>query len=71
MQESLEEIPYDEFRTGLSFRQVYTELKAEQNTLYNQGIYMFITRHTVLGRWRQHKLSMYEHYQNELNKENR
>lgn len=34
-------------------------LKIEQTKKYERGVYMFITRHTILGRWHEIKLTMY------------
>ena len=48
---------YDQFRTGLTFRDVHAGLVVEAQRVYaREGRRMFITRHTVLGRWRQIKL---------------
>ncbi|GIU68260.1 MAG: hypothetical protein KatS3mg001_110 [Candidatus Pacearchaeota archaeon] len=61
--EQLKIISYSDFRTGLTFRAVYQELKIEQTIAYNrEGRRMFITRHTVLGRWREIKKAMYRQY---------
>lgn len=56
------EVPdYGDFRTGLSFRDVRELLAREAWTHYQRtGTYMFVGRSTVLGRWRQLKLQMYE-----------
>lgn len=51
---------YNEFRTGLTFTEVRHILKREAEKKYRKGEYMFITRNTVLGRWREIKLSMYK-----------
>jgi peptidoglycan/xylan/chitin deacetylase (PgdA/CDA1 family) len=60
-------IPYNDFRTGLDFRSVYLELKIEQRIAYNkEGRRMFITRHTVLGRWHEIKKAMYKDYLNKI-----
>jgi len=53
---------YNDFRTGLTFKDVRQILKHESKIKYNKGEYMFITRHTVLGRWHQIKKQMYEEY---------
>ncbi len=53
---------YDTFRTGLTFNDIRQILKFEQRRKYEKGEYMFITRHTVLGRWREIKLRMYNEY---------
>ena len=51
---------YNKFRTNLTFKDVRFILYIESKRKYEQGIYMFITRHTVLGRWREIKLKMYK-----------
>lgn len=56
-------LSYDQFRTGLTFRDVYIILDRERKALRQRGAYMFITRHTVLGRWREIKLRMYKEYE--------
>lgn len=65
---------YDNFRTNLTFAEVWEMLKIEQN----EGKRRHITRHTVLGKWHEIKLNMwkdskdeYEYYldQNNLSKE--
>lgn len=54
-------IEYSEFRTGLTFKIVRNMLRIEAKNKYeNKGEYMFITRHTVLGRWHQIKMEMYK-----------
>lgn len=53
---------YDEFRTGLTFRCVFEMLRVEAMQKEAQGERMFITRHTVLGRWHQIKRESYEGY---------
>jgi len=59
--ESIDEIiSYDKFRTGLNFREVYFMLKYEQKRKHHRGEYMFITRHTILGRWHQLKKKVTE-----------
>ncbi|MEW6508398.1 MAG: hypothetical protein AB1432_11690 [Bacteroidota bacterium] len=50
---------YRDFKTGLTFKEVYSMLKIEQTKKYERGVYMFITRHTILGRWHEIKLTMY------------
>lgn len=56
-------IPYHEFRTGLTFKAVREMLAHESHEFCRRtGQYMFVGRRTVLGRWRQYKLEMYEAY---------
>jgi len=57
-----EKIPYKDFRTGLTFRDVRRMLSDENYRNYLEGVYRFITRHTVLGRWHQIKEKMYKEY---------
>lgn len=47
-----EPIPYDNFRTGFTFRDVYEMLSGRK----------WRRRHGVLGYWRQLKLAMYADY---------
>jgi len=49
-------VSYERHRTGLKFKDVAHILGYEQQQKRDQGKYMFITRHTVLGRW--HELKM-------------
>lgn len=51
-QAKMEPIPYEDFRTGLTFEEVYYMLWNHPHK----------TRHTVLGKWRQIKLEMYAEY---------
>lgn len=60
MEEVEGEITYDEFRTGLTFADVRALLKVEQDRAYAEGRYMWVSRSTVLGRWREIKLNMWE-----------
>lgn len=50
---------YNTFRTGLRFKDVAQMLSLEQKRKREKGEYMFITRHTILGRWRELKQKMY------------
>lgn len=43
---------YADLRVGLTFGEVYAELRAEPERRH-------VTRHTVLGRWREHKLNFW------------
>lgn len=49
---------YENFRTGLTFAEVYQELWAE----VERGERRHITRATVLGRWHEIKLKMWRYY---------
>ena len=51
---------YKEFRTGMTFDGVRQELNLEAREQYERGLYMFITRATVLGRWHQHKMEAFK-----------
>ena len=56
-------LDYADFRTGLTFAEVWLSLDAEARSRFNAtGERMFVTRRTVLGRWRQLKLSSYRAY---------
>ena len=58
-----EPLPYADFRTGLTFKAVLHGLKAEaRHVMEREGRRMFITRHTVLGRWHQIKKESYAGY---------
>ena len=50
---------YENFRTGLSFVEVWEMLKIEKM----EGKRSQITRHTVLGRWHEIKLRMFGEWQ--------
>ncbi len=43
---------YDDFKTGFSFKEVRQMLRGRN----------WITRHTVLGKWHEIKLKMYDEY---------
>jgi hypothetical protein len=47
---------YRDFKTGLSYYEVWQVLRQETET----GKRTHVTRHTVLGKWHEMKLSMYE-----------
>ena len=47
--------PYAAFRVGLTFAEVRRELRAEPNRIR-------VTRHTVLGRLREHKLNLWRYW---------
>lgn len=55
-------VPYDKFRTGLTFADVREMLKREQDAAYRSGQYMFVSRATVLGRMHQLKREQYARY---------
>lgn len=55
-------IPYDRFRTGLTFAAVRELLSREQEAAYDAGQYMFVSRSTVLGRMHQLKREQYARY---------
>ena len=42
---------YEDFRTGLSFAEVRAMLVGEQKAARDKGLYMFVSRATVMGRW--------------------
>lgn len=51
---------YHKFRTGSTFADVREILQHEADARYHRGDYMFISRPTVLGRWREIKLGMFK-----------
>ena len=54
---------YDDLRTGLTFSDVAAGLREEARQVYaTEGRIMFLTRRTVLGRWRQIKLGLWDSY---------
>ncbi len=56
-------LPYDAFRSGLTFAEVRHGLRAEANQVFEQeGRRMFVTRRTVLGRMMQYKRAAYADY---------
>lgn len=55
-------IPYDKYRSGLTFGDVRELLGHEADAAYDSGQYMFVSRSTVLGRWREMKLDQYARY---------
>lgn len=60
-------VEYKNYRTGLTFKEIRQILKNEAKNKYAKGQYMFITRHTVLGRWHQIKKDMYYEEMNYIN----
>lgn len=66
MQENHEILSYSEFRTYLTFTEVRRILQREQKLKRKNFEYMFVTRKTVLGRWRQIKKHMYKAYLQEV-----
>ena len=56
-------IPYHKYRTGLTFEAVRAILSVEQDAERAKGLYMFVSRSTVLGRWTELKRKMYAHYE--------
>jgi hypothetical protein len=51
---------YKNFRTGLTFAQVEDILYRDFKIVAERfNTYKFITRHTILGRWREIKLTMF------------
>lgn len=51
------ELRYDDFRTGLTFKQVRDQLYVASE---DSEDWVYKRRHTVLGRWRMLKLEMWE-----------
>lgn len=58
--DAAEQRDYEAFRTGLTFGDVRRMLAVEQRQIrdHTSG-YMFVSRGTVLGRWRELKLDMW------------
>lgn len=52
-------LAYQASRTGLTFGDVRRLLAIEQAQIRARGEYMYVTRATVLGRWRELKLGMF------------
>lgn len=50
---------YKHYKTDLTFKTVRQSLSIEQRNKYEKGIYMFVTRHTVLGRMKELKNKIY------------
>ncbi len=50
---------YDQFRTGLSFIEIWEMLKIEQR----EGKRRHVTRHTILGKWHEIKLRMFADFE--------
>lgn len=56
-------LTYQEYRTGETFGTVAMALREEARLIFeNEGRRMFITRHTILGRWHQMKVTNYAAY---------
>ena len=54
-------VTYSDFRPGYTFAEIRAELRREQDLAWaNEGRRMSVTRHTVLGRWRQRKLEAWD-----------
>ncbi len=58
----MEPQPYEDFRCGASFAAARAELTDQQRQAREAGLYMFVTRKTVLGRMRQMKSETYAEY---------
>ncbi len=56
---------YAEFRSGLTFSEVRYTLMVEQHAARARGEDMYVTRHTVMGRWKQLKLAMWAAHKKE------
>jgi len=71
--EILKSYYYKTYRTGLTFKRVRQMLYQEQTERINSGDPMFVTRHTVLGRWHQIKQlefqTLYYNYFENLSRE--
>ena len=56
---------YADFRSGLTFTEVRHMLMCEQHAAKARGESMYVTRHTVMGRWGQLKRAAWIAYQKE------
>jgi len=58
------DVEYKDFKTGFNFNDIRQMLWNESQEKRNkENEYMFITRHTVLGRWHEIKLRMWKEHQ--------
>lgn len=56
-------LPYHRFRSGLDYGDVAEGLRAESWRVFErEGRRMFVTRHTILGRWHEIKRHSYLAY---------
>jgi len=61
------EIEYNEFKTGYTFIEIRRMLKIESERKFRErNEIMYVTRHTVLGRWRQLKLELWKQFQKDI-----
>ena len=61
------QVSYQEFKSGYTFREIRENLKVEARRKHEiNGEYMFITGHTVLGRWRELKLQLWDRFQEDI-----
>lgn len=59
-------ISYGRFRSGWDWRSVREILGVEQDQAREKGLYMWVSRSTVLGRLKEYKEAEYENYLREL-----
>ncbi len=57
-----EPVSYADFRPPITWDSIRDELQREQDVARAEGQYMFVSRGTVLGRWRQRKREAYAGY---------
>jgi DNA-binding transcriptional MerR regulator len=61
------EITYNQFRTGYTFKEIRRMLKIESERKFRErNEIMYVTRHTVLGRWKQLKEEMWNQFQKDI-----
>ena len=57
---------YEDFRSGTNWQEIREELSREQRVARAAGLYMFVSRGTVLGRWHQRKREAYRRHVREV-----
>lgn len=59
---------YGQFKTGLTYRDVWDWLRTEGD---DSSTWRYKRRNTVLGKWHQHKLELWELHKRECRRERR
>ena len=59
-------LPYDDFRTGMTFKEVRSLFWVEDE---DPAAWKYKRRHTVLGKWRQIKLELFSEHINYCERE--
>ena len=61
------ETTYIQFKTGYTFTEIRRMLKIESERKFRErNEIMYVTRHTVLGRWKQLKTEMWNQFQKDI-----